>query len=130
MKSNKAAEKEVSLLISKKKNEQEIKIQMKKLGTYKPQYNTIISIFAGILTQYEEFERQFAESGYQITEEYTNKAGAVNERKVPIYTALESLRKDIITYSDRLCLNPKSLETVTTQAKNSSVLAAALREMK
>lgn len=115
---------------TKKTNENEIKKQMKKLGTYKPEYDKIIKIFAGILFQYDLFEQQFEESGYQITEEYTNKAGAVNERKVPLYTALESLRKDIITYSDRLCLNPKALETVTTEAANKSKLAEALRGIK
>lgn len=115
---------------TKKTNENEIKKQMKKLGTYKPEYDKIIKIFAGILFQYEQFEEQFEESGYKITEEYTNKAGAINERKVPLYTAMESLRKDIITYSDRLCLNPKALETVTTESANKSKLAAVLSDIK
>ncbi len=62
-----------------------------------------------MLHQYHLFEIQFEESGYQVEEEYTNKAGATNMRKVPLYTAMESLRKDIVSYSDRLCLNPKTL---------------------
>ena len=115
---------------SKKALESEVKKQMKKLGTYKAEYNKMIEIFSGMLFQYQEFETQFEESGYQLTEEYTNKAGATNERKVPLYTAMESLRKDIASYSDRLCLNPKSLETVTTATTNKSKLAAVLSEMK
>lgn len=83
--------------------------EMKNLGTYKKEYNNLIDIYSGMLYQYHLFELQFEESGFQITEEYTNKAGATNQRKVPLLTAMESLRKDIITYSDRLCLNPKSL---------------------
>lgn len=103
---------------------------MKKLGTYKAEYDKIIKIFSGILFQYEEFEQQFESSGYKLTEDYTNKAGATNERKVPLYTAMESLRKDILAYSDRLCLNPKALETVTTEVANRSKLAKVLSDLK
>lgn len=83
--------------------------EMKSLRVYKKEYNNLIDIYAGMLYQYQLFEYKFEESGYQITEEHTNKAGATNERKVPLLTAMESLRKDIISYSDRLCLNPKTL---------------------
>lgn len=85
--------------------------EMKNLGTYKKEYNNLIDIYVGMLHQYQVFELQFEESGYQITEEYTNKAGATNDRKRPIFTAMESLRKDIVSYSDRLRLNPKTLDT-------------------
>lgn len=84
---------------------------MKKIGTYKKEFDDLIEIYAGMLHQYTAFEKQFEESGYKITEKYTNKAGATNERKVPLLTAMESLRKDIISYSDRLCLNPKTLNS-------------------
>ena len=93
---------------TKRAVENEVKRKMKDLGTYKKEYDQIIKIYAGMLWQYQVFEQQFEESGYQITEEYTNKAGATNERKVPLYTAMESLRKDISSYSDKLCLNPKA----------------------
>lgn len=83
--------------------------EMKSLGTYKKEYNNLIDIYSGMQHQYQVFELKFEESGFQITVEYTNKAGATNERKVPILTAMESLRKDILSYSDRLRLNPKSL---------------------
>lgn len=83
--------------------------EMKSLGIYKKEYNELIDIYAGMLHQYQYFVKQFEASGYQVTEEYTNKAGATNQRKVPLLTAMESLRKDIISYSDRLCLNPRTL---------------------
>jgi len=114
---------------SKKAFITEIKKQMKSLGTYKPEYNRMIEIFAGMLHQYYIFEEQFAESGYKITELYTNKAGATNERKTPLYTAMESLRKDIATYSDRLCLNPKALESITIEQQKNSKLAKVLSEL-
>lgn len=91
---------------------------MKAMGTYKKEYNELIEIYAGMLHQYISFEIQFEESGYQVEEEYTNKAGATNMRKVPLYTAMESLRKDIASYSDRLCLNPKSLSIEPPKKEN------------
>lgn len=72
------------------------------------------------------FEEQFAESGYKIEEEYTNKAGATNMRKVPLYGAMESLRKDIATYSDRLGLNVKAMESITAEKMESSKLEKVL----
>ena len=96
---------------TKKQLKSAIVREMKNLNTYKKEYNNIIDIYAGMLHQYQVFEQMFEESGYQITEDYTNKAGATNQRKVPILTAMESLRKDIVSYSDRLRLNPKTLDT-------------------
>jgi len=114
---------------AKKTIEREIIKQMKELGTYKKEYEKMIHIFAGMIHQYYQFEEQFEKSEYQITEEYTNKAGATNERKTPLYTAMESLRKDIATYSDKLCLNPKAIETVTLEKANNSKLAETLKRL-
>lgn len=102
---------------------------MEELGIYKKEYNEIIKIYSGLLRQYISFEKQFENSGYKIEEEYTNKAGATNMRKVPLYTAMESLRKDIATYSDRLGLNPKSLESISAEKKSSSKLDQVLSEL-
>ena len=118
------------MALKKKTIEKHIIDEMKSLGIYKPEYEKTIKIFVGMLHQYQVFEEQFEASGYKITEEYTNKAGATNERKVPLYTAMESLRKDILAYSDRLCLNPKSLETVTAETEQKSKLAQVLSELK
>lgn len=100
--------------------------EMKNLGIYKKEYEKIIDIYAGMLRQYLKFEVQFENSKYKIEEEYTNKAGATNMRKVPLYTAMESLRKDIATYSDKLGLNPKSLESITAEKNATSKLEKAL----
>jgi phage terminase small subunit len=114
---------------TKRAVENEVKRKMKELGTYKKEYDHLIKIYAGMLFQYQIFEQQFEESGYKVTESYTNKAGATNERKVPILTAMESLRKDIGAYSDRLCLNPKSLENVTAEKESKSTLASVLSKL-
>lgn len=85
---------------------------MKHLGVYRDDFEHTIDIYVGMLAQYKAFERQFEESGFKITDSYTNKAGATNERKTPIYTAMEALRKDLANYSNLLCLNPKSYERI------------------
>lgn len=102
---------------------------LKQLGTYEEQYNDFIEVYAGLLHQYKSFEKAFEESGYKIEEEYTNKAGATNMRKVPLYTAMESLRKDIANYSDRLGLNVKAMENITTERKQGSKLEEVLSSL-
>lgn len=95
---------------------------MKSLGTHKPEYNRIVDVFAGLVSQYYELNEQFENSGYQY--EAVTADGGV--KKAPIVATLETLRKDILAYSDRLCLNPKSLETVTAETITKSKLASVL----
>lgn len=85
---------------------------MKHLGVYRDNFEQTIDIYVGMLAQYQAFEDQFEESGYQLTVAYTNKAGATNDRKTMEYSAMESLRKDLATYSNLLCINPKAFESV------------------
>lgn len=110
--------------VEKKKAEKfaETKRNMSILGIYKEQYDGIINIYVGMVCQYEAFQIAFEKSGYQVEEEYTNAKGAVNMRKVPMWAAMETLRKDIATYSDKLGLNPKALENISAeQAKRSKL---------
>lgn len=102
---------------------------LKQLGTYEPEFDDIILIYAGLLDQYKTFEEQFEKSGYKIEEAYTNKAGATNMRKVPLYGAMESLRKDIVMYSDRLGLNVKAMEGITVERKSTSKLELVLSSL-
>lgn len=85
---------------------------MKHLGVYRDDFENTIDVYVDMLIQYEAFRDQFNSTGFKITDQYTNKAGATNERKTPVYTALESLRKDIAKYTDLLCLNPRAYEKV------------------
>lgn len=95
--------------ITKKSIASKVKKVMKELGTYRKEFEQIIEIYAGMLYQYQEYEKQHEELGYRVTEPYVNKAGAENERKLPIITVMETLRKDILSYSNQLMLNPKAL---------------------
>lgn len=99
---------------------------MKALGVHKPQYNRLIDIYAGLVEQYLTLVRQFVDSKYDC-EVSTNDGGV---KKAPIVATLENLRKDILAYSDRLCLNPKALETVTAEVAEKSRLARVLSELR
>lgn len=98
---------------------------MKKLGVYKPEYEPIIDIYSELREQYFVLTEKFAESNYNFEVE-TMQGGT---KKAPIVATLESLRKDIITYSDRLCLNPKAIDAVKIQVPKKSKLDEALSKI-
>lgn len=100
---------------------------MKKLGTYKPEYDPCIDIYAELMEQYERLTKKFKESNYKF-EEFTSDGG---KKKAPIVATLESLRRDILQYSDRLCLNPKAnmVSGKKQEEKALSPLAAALASL-
>lgn len=98
---------------------------MKELGVHKPQYNRLIDIYADLVHQYLIAVADFEESGF----EYETETAAGNPKKSGIVSAMENLRKDILQYSDRLCLNPKSLENVTAKSGKVSTLASVLNQL-
>lgn len=98
---------------------------MKELGVHKPQYNRLVDIYSELVYQFLKLNDEFEREGYQY-ESYTAAGGA---KKSPIVATLESLRKDILQYSDRLCLNPKSLENVTAETGKKSLLASVLKDL-
>src|SRR5690625_3153283 len=98
---------------------------MKQLGVHKSQYNRIIDLYADLVHQFLTLNKKFEDEGYEF-ESFTAAGGA---KKAPIVATLESLRKDILAYSDRLCLNPKSLENVTAEKETKSKLASVLSDL-
>ena len=82
---------------------------MESLDVYRKEFDPLIEVYAGMLMKMEKCEKAFEESGEQLTVIEENSKGAVNEKKAPLVTVMESLRKDILAYSDKLCLNPKAL---------------------
>ena len=88
-------------------NKESIKKQtvekMQKLGVYKPEYNDVIDIYSGMCAQYRRLEEEFGTDG-----SFTAKTNSGDVKKSPIVGAMENLRKDILSYSDRLLLNPKA----------------------
>lgn len=116
----------MAILPSKESIKRATIADMKALGVHKPQYNRLIDIYAGLVCQYNTLTDEFEKSGYQC--EVSTDQGGV--KKSPILASLETLRKDILAYSDRLCLNPKSFDSVTVEKKGESTLAAMLSDLK
>lgn len=95
---------------------------MQSLGTYRPEFEDIIEIYVNMLHRLKMLYKDFEESGYEVETEYTNKAGATNLRKTPLYLSIEKLENDIVTYSDRLCLNPKAVGNIVANNEPTSKL--------
>lgn len=98
---------------------------MRKLKVHKPQYNRLIDIYSELVYQFLKLNNEFEEGGYQY-EVSTDQGGT---KKAPVVATLETLRKDILAYSDRLCLNPKSLENITIASQKKSKLASVLSKL-
>jgi phage terminase small subunit len=95
---------------------------MKNLGVYKNEYDPLIDVYADLLSQYIRANRMFEDSGYQ----YETETAAGGTKKSALVATLEVLRKDLLAYSDRLCLNPKAIQAVTTDTPKQSKLAEVL----
>lgn len=98
---------------------------MQGLGVYKAQYDRLISIYVDLSIQYDMALSEFEKSGYQ----YETETAAGGTKKSAIVGTLENLRKDILSYSDRLCLNPKAIESVTIDKKGKSKLASLFESL-
>lgn len=95
---------------------------MKNLGVYRSEYESLIDVYSDLLSQYLRANKEFEQSGYQ----YETETAAGGTKKSAIVATLESLRKDLLAYSDRLCLNPKAIQSVTTDTPKQSKLAQLL----
>ena len=95
---------------------------MKEMGTYRAEYEPIIDIYAGMREQYGRLLNEYADGK---TYRYATPTADGGEKKSPLSLTIESLRKDIIVYSDRLMLNPKArAETAKGKARKSKLAEA------
>jgi hypothetical protein len=98
---------------------------MQELGTYKVEFDAPIRRYAELSIQYGILNDQWYENGCVITEEYTNKSGATNQRKTALYLSMETLRKELIELENLFGLTPKGLKAIKTkgldQAKKSKL---------
>lgn len=99
-------------------------VEMQNLGVYKVEYNRVIDIYSELLEQYERLTAEYKRDNYK----YKSTTAASGDKKSPLVSTLESLRKDILQYSDRLCLNPKANMKEPVGKKRKSKLAEALDE--
>lgn len=101
---------------------------MKSLGIYKPEFDSMIGVYAQLMTQRDKLETQYKKSGYQY--QVPTSTGV---KKAPIVTTLETLRKDILAYAEALGLTPRGLVKFNDKAfekKAESALSKALEDMK
>lgn len=88
---------------------------MQVLGTYKVEFDAPIRRYAELSIQYGILNDQWYENGCVITEEYTNKSGATNQRKTALYLSMETLRKELIELENIFGLTPKGLKAIKTK---------------
>lgn len=97
--------------------------RMKSLGIYREEFDGTIQIYAQLVEQYSILTDRFERGKYKIQ----SQSAQGGLKKAPIVATLESLRKDILSYSNVLCLNPKAFgEQGVKDAPKVSKLDAAL----
>lgn len=102
------------------------KKEMKSLGIYKQEFDTIIEIYSGLLEQYVKLNKKYLDSGMKF-EEMTMQGGM---KKAPIVSTLEILRKDILNYASQLGLTTKGLDSIEVEKqKPKSKLEKALEDL-
>ena len=105
---------------------------MKSLGTYKVEFSPAITRYAEMRVQYDLNMELWYKDGCKISEQYTNKAGATNERKTALYQSLENLRKELLDLENIFGLTPSGLRKIKNKAmeqKKESALAKALSKI-
>lgn len=88
---------------------------MNQLGTYKPEFDPVIFIYARMRAEYEYISTEYLNSRYQYDE--LTDSGA--SKKAPIITTLESYRRDILAYASQLGLTPSGLKKINDNSLNS-----------
>ena len=84
---------------------------MEALGTYRQEFDAVISIYVDMLGQYATAVDRFNAGGQQ----YSVPGANGQDKKNPILTTMEALRRDILAYSNVLKLNPKEFQKVEEQ---------------
>lgn len=105
--------------------------KMVAVDTYKPEYEHSIEILAQILVDYDRATEKFIREGSKYVVKHTNKAGATNISKNPLYLTIENLRSEALAYSRELGLTPSGLKKINTNMGKSkeSLLAKALSQL-
>lgn len=121
--------------MDKKKDEKvykrDINRMMKKVGTYNKSFEITINAFAKLLYDYQETLAMFEKTGGNVVISHTNKNGATNIIKNPLYQSIEKMRTDIITYARELGLTPAGLKKLNQelQEEKESPLDSVLEKL-
>lgn len=96
----------------RKKVFNETKKNMVSLGTYRKEFDVIIRRYAEMRMQFDMLNERWYQEGCRVTEKYTNKSGATNERKTALYMAIEKLRDELADMENIFGLTPKGLKAI------------------
>ena len=109
-------------LITRRQNKvfKETVENMKTLGVYRPEFDEIIQRYSEMRVQFNSLNKEWADGGYIVTEEYTNKSGATNRRKTALYTIIENLRAELTELENILGMTPKGLKTIKNKGLEKS----------
>ncbi len=96
----------------RKKVFNETKKNMVSIGTYRKEFDVIIRRYVEMRLQFDMLNDRWYREGCMVTEEYTNKAGATNERKTALYMAIEKLRDELADMENIFGLTPRGLKAI------------------
>lgn len=102
------------------------------VGTYKPEFDSVIDTLADILEQRDRAYEDFINSGAEIVITKISDRGAENVGKNPRLTIWSDLNTQALAYWRELGLTSKSLKDIrgaTDNAKEESALEAALKKI-
>lgn len=103
---------------------EDVKVAMESLGTYKSEYDPLINVYVDLWEQYIAVQRRLKSAKYASSVEGTSGA----PKKSYDVGQHESIRKDILAYSDRLKLNPKAMDE-SPESDAGSALEKALMSL-
>jgi phage terminase small subunit len=78
---------------------------MKKLGVYRGEYDRVIDLYASLWEQYHRLMSEY-DDGRRYR--YAVETADGGEKKSPLSATIESVRRDIMTCSSLLMLNPRA----------------------
>ena len=109
-----------------------IKENMIKLETYKPEFEKTITTLAKIYENYDEAMEQFEKSGGMFLVMKMKKDGSVETAKNPLYRIIEDMEERILSYNRELGLTPSGYKKIMNKfpkKEKKSGLAAALESL-
>lgn len=119
--------------MTKKKYIAETRRQMQALGINYESYAIMVDTLADILVQRDQAFLAYKKAGCQMVVEHTNKAGATNATKNPLYTAWRELNDQALAYWRELGLSPSSYKKLSgdrpKRGDGGGGLAAALMHL-
>lgn len=117
--------------MTKRKWKKKIEEACAGVGTYKEEFEDVISTLATILEQRDDVMKKYEEEGRNPVVAYTNKNGATNTSKSPYLTLWCDLNSQALAYWRDLGLTPKGLKAINDgmKSKKKTGLAEVLKNI-